>query len=80
MQTGTSAPNPAAKARNAAVSTRTPHNRASKRSAQWCLDAVDVCWKAKSPRIRAADQAAAAEAFDVARQAYRKILGESAAD
>ena len=26
--------------------------RASKRSAQWCLDAVDRCWESKSPLIR----------------------------
>jgi len=51
--------------------------RASKRSAQWCLDAVDVCWKQKEPRIRAEEKAAAAAAFDVARRAYAKILRES---
>ena len=27
--------------------------RASKRSAQWCLDAVDTCWKSKKSQIRA---------------------------
>ncbi len=51
--------------------------RASKRSAQWCLESVDKCWKAKRPRIRKHEQAAAAAAFDVAREAYRKILAES---
>jgi hypothetical protein len=51
--------------------------RASKRSAQWCLDAVDVCWKRKEPQIRAAEKPAAAAAYDVARRAYAKILGES---
>lgn len=51
--------------------------RASKKSAQWCLNAVDVCWKAKSPAIReGAEREAAEKAFDVARQAYRKILEE----
>jgi hypothetical protein len=54
--------------------------RASKTSAQWCLDAVDVCWKQKVKGIRAAEQPAAAEAFDVARRAYAKILAESQAD
>ncbi|MBI2827603.1 MAG: CehA/McbA family metallohydrolase [Planctomycetia bacterium] len=54
--------------------------RASRRSAQWCLDAVDVCWKQKSRKIRESEQAAAADAFEVARQAYRKILNESHAD
>ncbi len=51
--------------------------RASKKSAQWCLDAVDVCWSKKSPKIRPAEQPAAAAAFDSSRQAYRKILKES---
>ncbi|MDG2382814.1 MAG: CehA/McbA family metallohydrolase [Pirellulaceae bacterium] len=51
--------------------------RASKRSAQWCLDAVDVCWEQKSPRIRESEQGEAAQAFEEAREAYRKILAES---
>jgi hypothetical protein len=52
--------------------------RASKKSAQWCLDAVDVCWKAKSPKIRASEQQAAAAAYELARQAYRQVLTEAA--
>jgi len=51
--------------------------RASKRSAQWCLDAVDVCWNAKEGRIRPEERPAAAAAFDVARKAYARILAES---
>ena len=51
--------------------------RASKRSAKWCLDAVDVCWKQKSPRIRDSEKAAAAEAYEKAREVYRKILAEA---
>ncbi|HWB08417.1 MAG TPA: CehA/McbA family metallohydrolase [Pirellulales bacterium] len=51
--------------------------RASKKSAQWCLDAVDVCWKQKSPATRAgAERDAAEKAYEVARQAYRQILAE----
>ena len=50
--------------------------RASKRSAQWCLDAVDVCWKKKMPQTRRPEQPAAKAAYDVAREAYRKILAE----
>lgn len=51
--------------------------RASKRSAQWCLDAVDVCWKHKSAAIReGAERDAAEKAFEVARQAYTKIRDE----
>jgi hypothetical protein len=51
--------------------------RASKRSAQWCLDAVDVCWSKKEPLIRASEKEAAKEAYDVARQAYSKALEEA---
>jgi len=54
--------------------------RASKRSAEWCLDAVDVCWKQKEPRIREKEKPAAAAAYEVARQAYRKILAEARDD
>ncbi|MEX2141904.1 MAG: CehA/McbA family metallohydrolase [Pirellulales bacterium] len=54
--------------------------RASRKSAQWCLDAVDVCWNAKRNIIRAPEREAAAAAYDVARQAYRKILDESTSE
>ncbi|MEX0936746.1 MAG: CehA/McbA family metallohydrolase [Pirellulales bacterium] len=50
--------------------------RASRRSAQWCLEAVDVCWRQKSPRIRASEKEAAAAAYEKARQVYRQILAE----
>ena len=51
--------------------------RASRRSAQWCLDAVDVCWKQKERAIRMEERPAAAAAYDAARKAYAKILSES---
>ncbi len=51
--------------------------RASKKSARWCLEAVDVCWKQKEPQIRQAEKAAAAAAFESSRGAYRKILAEA---
>lgn len=51
--------------------------RASRKSAQWCLDSVDACWKSKVNNIRPAEREAAAAAYDVAREAYRKILNES---
>ena len=54
--------------------------RASKKSAQWCLDGVDVCWKQKAPRMRKEDLQDAKKAYDFARAAYRKILKESHAD
>lgn len=54
--------------------------RASKRSARWCLEGVDVCWNTKLPSIREAERPAAAEAYEHARQAYRRILEECVAD
>ena len=51
--------------------------RASRRSAQWCLDAVEVCWNAKVDRTREEERDAAREAYDVASQTYQKILEES---
>ncbi len=51
--------------------------RASRRSAEWCLKAVDQCWTAKLPKIAASEQAAAAQAYDHARQVYRRIVAES---
>jgi hypothetical protein len=54
--------------------------RASKRSAQWCLDAVDRCWESKSPAIRESEREAAQAAYDKARDVYRQILAESQDD
>jgi hypothetical protein len=51
--------------------------RASRRSAKWCLEAIDVCWKSKQGLYRAEEKAAAAEAYEQARQAYRRIHAES---
>jgi hypothetical protein len=51
--------------------------RASRRSAEWCLAAVDRCWESKSPAIRADERPAAKAAYDHARQEYHKILAES---
>jgi hypothetical protein len=55
--------------------------RPSKKSAQWCLEAVDVCWRHKAPAIReGAERTAAEAAFEVARDAYRKVLAEAQDD
>jgi hypothetical protein len=54
--------------------------RASKKSAQWCLDAVDVCWKQKEAKIRESEKAAAAAAYEQSRAAYRKVLEEAKVD
>ncbi len=51
--------------------------RASRRSAEWCRRAVDVCWEQKSPKIRPAEREAAAAAYDVARKTYDQIIAES---
>src|SRR4029077_20436766 len=54
--------------------------RASKKSAEWCLKSVDQCWSQKEPAIRAAEKEAAKKAYDVARDAYKRILSESNGD
>ena len=53
--------------------------RASKASADWCLRAVDVCWKQKAPKIAEREKAAAEAAYEHARQVYRTILAETKA-
>jgi hypothetical protein len=54
--------------------------RASRRSAQWCLDSIDQCWSQKEPQIRQSEKAEAKQAYDEARAIYRKILNESEVD
>ena len=54
--------------------------RASRRSAQWCLDAVEVCWNQKVNRIREEERDAARKAYNVASQTYQKILEGSDVD
>ena len=51
--------------------------RASRDSARWCLDAVDVCWKQKEGQYREAEIDAARAAYEHARETYRRILAES---
>ncbi len=51
--------------------------RASRRSAEWCLKAVDQCWSQKVSKISAAERPAAERAYEHARQVYRRILAES---
>jgi len=51
--------------------------RSSKRSAEWCRKAVDVCWEQKAQRIRPAELAEAKAAFDHARTTYDRIILES---
>lgn len=54
--------------------------RASRKSAEWCMEAVDVCWKAKSPRIRQPEQVEAKAAYDKAREIYAAVLKEAVSD
>jgi hypothetical protein len=54
--------------------------RASRRSAQWCLDAVEVCWEAKQGRIRESERPAARAAYDHATAVYRQALAEAVAE
>jgi hypothetical protein len=51
--------------------------RASKRSAEWCLTAVNQCWTQKSARIRASELDEARKAYDHAREVYRQRVAES---
>jgi hypothetical protein len=50
--------------------------RASKQSAQWCLKSVDQCWSKKEPAIRSSEKEEARRAYEVAREAYKKVLAE----
>jgi hypothetical protein len=51
--------------------------RSSRKSAEWCLTAVNQCWTQKAPRIRQSEQAAARAAYDHAREVYKRIIAES---
>lgn len=52
--------------------------RASKKSAQWCLDSIDKLWTVKSPNIREKKERPEAEAaFMAAKTKYQQILEES---
>ena len=51
--------------------------RASRRSAEWCLTAVNQCWTQKAPLIRPEEREAARAAYDHARDVYRRLIAES---
>ncbi|HKD50366.1 MAG TPA: CehA/McbA family metallohydrolase [Candidatus Acidoferrum sp.] len=46
-------------------------------SAEWCLAAVDQCWTQKAPKISAQELPDARQAYDHAREVYRKLIAES---
>jgi hypothetical protein len=50
--------------------------RASKRSAQWCLDSIDALWREKSVQISTSELTNAEAAYEHARSVYRKIATE----
>ncbi|HEY2412424.1 MAG TPA: CehA/McbA family metallohydrolase [Pirellulaceae bacterium] len=52
--------------------------RASKASAQWCLDTIDLLWANRHSRIAAGEAEAAEEAYERARDRYRQIKEECA--
>lgn len=54
--------------------------RASRRSAQWCLDGVNRCWTQKEQFIDEDEMDDAIAAYDHARDAYQKIISESEID
>ena len=51
--------------------------RASRRSAEWCLAAVNQCWTQKAVAISPAERDAARTAYDHARQVYQQRIAES---
>jgi hypothetical protein len=51
--------------------------RTSKRSAEWCLKAIDKCWKEKVRLIRESERPAAETAYNKAREDYKRILSET---
>ena len=50
--------------------------RASRLSAEWCLNAVNQCWTQKAPRISVSELGEAKGAYDHARQVYRQLIQE----
>ena len=50
--------------------------RANKKSFEWCIKAVDVCWNAKVKNIRPHERKAARAAFDFAIEQYKKRMAE----
>ena len=51
--------------------------RANRKSAAWCLKAVDVCWNSKQGNMNDADRKHAALDYENARKIYRQIISES---
>lgn len=54
--------------------------QASKKSAEWCVKAVETCWNAKLKAIREPERAAAKAAYDKAKEIYQQIITTAVAD
>jgi hypothetical protein len=54
--------------------------RASRRSAQWCIEVIDLLWKNRERAIAEAERPAARATFDRTLAKYRQIASESLAD
>jgi hypothetical protein len=52
--------------------------RASRKSAQWCVDVIEQLWRVRKNDIAAAEREEADKTFQAAIQTYRKIADESA--
>jgi hypothetical protein len=50
--------------------------RASRRSAKWCLEAVNQCWTQKRPDTSERELPEARAAYDHAREVYTKLIAE----
>jgi hypothetical protein len=46
-------------------------------SAEWCLAAVDQCWTQKAHKISPGELGDARQAYDHAREVYRKLIAAS---
>jgi hypothetical protein len=51
--------------------------RASRASARWCLEVIDLLWKNRERTIAPAERDAARAAFNRAREVYRRIAAEA---
>ena len=54
--------------------------RASRRSAEWCEQAVGVCWESKQNNIRKEERDEAKAAYDAAMEIYKEIKEQSTVD
>jgi hypothetical protein len=51
--------------------------RASRESAQWCVDVIELLWKNRQRNIAAAERPEAERAFERAKERYRAIAREA---